>query len=314
MLTSFLQGQNLLRKTLTMFDTTVVIPTKDRSDMLLRAVLSVSQQSILPQKVVIIDDCSIEAVKAELFSGISNLEIEIINNTVSLGGATSRNIGIENADTRYVSFLDDDDSWSETYLEKVKETLENIPASNVGAYASKKFVLSTSLESVFREGIATTVVCNNDLLSGNLVGTTSCVTVPRKSLVEAGAFDKSLPALQDYECWLRLSMNDIQFHPVPSSFVYYTINISAKQISGNYFNHINARKIILSKYCASLSAIDYKKLNGLLTFFTAKAIHRKNYIASLKYTINALRLSGKVKVVALLIPYKIFVLLGVYTS
>lgn len=295
-------------------DTTVVIPTKDRADMLFRAVLSVSKQSLLPKKIIIIDDCSKKPIRADMFLSITNVEIVIINNDVSLGGASSRNIGIESSDTRFISFLDDDDSWNKSYLTDVKKVLDNNPMTNIAVYTSKKFVLSTSLENVFKENIAKDIVCSNKLLTGNVVGTTSCVTVSKQSLVEAGCFDKALPALQDYDCWLRLAMNSLNFYPVPSAFVYYTINISAKQISGNYFNHINARTIILRKYKPSLSNSDYKKLDGLLNFFTAKAIHRKNYIASLKYTFSALFLTKKLKVAALIIPYKIFVFFGIYTS
>lgn len=297
-----------------MFDTTVVIPTKDRIDMLVRAVWSISKQTLLPKKVIIVDDCSNVHVKAELFSEIRNIEIVIINNAISLGGAASRNIGINNADTRFVSFLDDDDSWSRSYLEEVKKVLDSNSTSNIAVYTSKKFVLSTALDNVFRESAAKKIVCSNELLIGNVVGTTSCVTVPKQSLLEISCFDERLPALQDYDCWLGLALNSLIFHPVPSAFVYYTINVSAKQISGNYFNHINARTIILSKYESSLSNSNYDKLNGLLTFFTAKAIHRKNYLASLKYTIRAFVLTKKIKVAALIIPYKIFGFLGIYTS
>ncbi|WP_373929903.1 glycosyltransferase family 2 protein [Vibrio cyclitrophicus] len=296
------------------FDTTVVIPTKNRSDMLIRAVRSISQQSLLPNKVIIVDDCSLKPINFSIFSDIDNLDISIINNATSLGGASSRNIGIQNSNTRYVSFLDDDDSWNKNYLEQVKVTLEDLSASDAAVYTSKKFVLSTSLENVFRESVATEVVCIDALLTGNLVGTTSCVTIPRDRLLAVGQFDKSLPALQDYECWLRLAMSSIKFYPVPDAFVYYTINISSKQISGNYFNHIEARDIILKKYYPLLSVIDYKKLNGLLTFFTAKAVHRKNYIASLNYTFRSILLTKKLKVIALLFPYKIFVFMGIYTS
>lgn len=296
------------------FSTTVIIPTKDRADMLLRAILSVSQQSLLPDKVIIVDDGSSEPVSELLFSKINNLDITIINNKVSLGGAISRNIGIKNASTKYISFLDDDDSWDCEYLSEVKKVLDIHPSDNSAVYASKSFVLSSSLKHVFRESIVTDIVTKEDLLKGNLVGTTSCVTVSKKALSDINSFDANLPALQDYDCWFRLSSNSLKFYPVPSAVVYYTISVSSTQISGNYNNHINARKIILDKNKDLLSKSDFLKLNGILAFFTAKAIHRKNYIASMKYTFRAIIVTKKLKVCALLIPYKIFKLLGIYTS
>ena len=297
-----------------MFDTTVVIPTKDRPAMLYRAVLSISQQKLLPKKVVIIDDCSKGIVSQELFADITNLDITIINNKTSLGGACSRNLGIEFAKTTFISFLDDDDAWDSSYLFEVEKVLKKNIGYKQAAFTTKKFVLSTSLNTIFRENIFEKTVCTSDLMKGNPVGTTSCVTVSKQSLIEVGLFDEKLPALQDYDLWLRLSLDGNEFIPVKSTFVYYTINIAAKQISGNYNNHINARVIILCKYSKSLISKEYNKLNGTLTFFTAKAIHRKNYVASIKYTLSALKLTRSAKVVALLIPYRVFGLLGIYTT
>lgn len=297
-----------------MFDTAVVIPTKNRKNMLLRAVISISKQKLPPKRVIIVDDCSDVPICSSLFLNVNNLSIRIINNKVSLGGAASRNIGITYADTAFVSFLDDDDVWEDCYLSEVNAVFERSSSCNIAVYASKKFVLSTSLEKVFKKNKATSVVRCDELLNANIVGTTSCVTVPKQSLIDIDCFDKDLPALQDYDCWLRLAMNSMQFYPAELAYVHYTVNVSAKQISGNYKNHINAKDIILHKNEKSLSNSDMLKLDSLLSFFVAKAIHRKSYFSSLRYTFRAFFLTKKPKFLALLVPYRVFVFFGVYSS
>ncbi len=295
-----------------MFDTTIVIPTKNRLKMLLRAIDSISKQSVLPNKVIVIDDCSDEKIVLNDFIEYGNLDIEVINNNKSFGGAYSRNMGVKNATTKYITFLDDDDLFDIDYLKEVKLEIDKTNIEKIAFYSSKRFVLSSSLETVFRENIATSVVSSNDLILNNAVGTTSCVTVARNLLEEVGFFDETLPAFQDYDCWLRLAFNGVKFHPVSSAFVYYTINISSNQISGNFNNHINARRIILDKFNNIVIKETYFQLNTTLSFFTAKSIHRKNYFLSLKYILPII--SKKPKSLALLVPYKILNKFGIYTS
>lgn len=297
-----------------MFDTTVIIPTKDRLEMLKRAVNSISLQTLLPRKVIIVDDCSYEKVTIESFIEFPNLDISIITNNKSLGGAVCRNIGIKKSNTQFLSFLDDDDAWDKTYLAEIKNANEGYVGNKEIYFSSKRFVLSTSLDYVFKESIANQIPEQNDFLSGNPIGTTSCVTASKSSLVEVGFFDEALPALQDYELWLRLSRNMNVFIPVENAFVLYTINLGSKQISGNFNNHIYASKIIIKKYSNLMSKQDYKKLFGTLSFCVAKAIHRRSYSKSVKYTFVTIFYTKKIKSFALLIPYKVFNFFGVYTS
>lgn len=294
------------------FDTTVIIPSKNRMDMLVRAVTSISLQGVLPVAIIIIDDCSSQPITQSLFENITNLKITILRNQNSIGGAKSRNVGIQNASSKFISFLDDDDCWEPHYIKSVCELLsEN---DKVAAYTSKSFVLSSELNKVFKESIATDTISTSDLLKGNFVGTTSCVTAQKSFLIDINGFDESLPALQDYECWLRMSLNGILFQPVPKAKVIYTINITSSQISGNYSNHINAKSIISNKYVGLLEQSNYIELESTLNFFVAKAIHRKNYFSSLSYSIKALSTSKKLKLLALFVPYKILNYFGVYSS
>ncbi|KAA1162029.1 glycosyltransferase [Pseudoalteromonas fuliginea] len=295
-----------------MINTTVIIPTKNRLDMLCRAVRSVSEQTVLPAAVIIIDDGSLEPVDLSSFESMKNLNITIVRNNSSVGGARSRNIGIYQANSKFVSFLDDDDAWEPNYLKEVSATL--LEGEELAVYTSKSFVLSNDLGKVFKESIAVDTISYNKLLNGNFVGTTSCVTVKKSSLVCIGCFDESLPALQDYECWLRLSFNGVIFKPASEAKVFYTINVNSTQISGNYDNHIQAKALISKKYITPLERHQYKKLEATLCFFIAKAVHRRHYLSSLSYTLKALIKGRNAKLIILFIPYKALNLIGVYSS
>src|SRR5699024_12499967 len=48
-----------------------------------------------------------------------------------------------------------------------------------------------------------------DLLYSNFIGSTSCVMLDKKKLLEVGLFNETLPASQDYELYLRISKKNI---------------------------------------------------------------------------------------------------------
>jgi len=83
----------------------VVTPAYNASDTLPRAIESVlTQDPSVPYFVV--DDCSSDEHKYELgaYTGVT-----LIRNTINLGGASTRNIGLAQVKTPYVLFLDADD-------------------------------------------------------------------------------------------------------------------------------------------------------------------------------------------------------------
>ncbi len=86
-------------------DLTIVIPTKDRPELLRRAVATARQQTGGPTvEVVVVDDASDEAVSLprDAYQRVLRLDRPA-------GGAGARNAGTAEARGRFVAYLDDDD-------------------------------------------------------------------------------------------------------------------------------------------------------------------------------------------------------------
>ncbi len=110
----------------------VVIPTYSRPSLLPRALSSVIGQTHRNLEILVVDDnandpdsrSAVEGIVEELQDG----RIRLIRNGRNLGGALSRNAGIEQASGEYVAFLDDDDE----YLpEKTARQLERFRTSEL---------------------------------------------------------------------------------------------------------------------------------------------------------------------------------------
>lgn len=94
---------------------TVVIPTYNRAGQILGALRSVRDQTYQPFEVIVIDDGSIDST-AEVLAPWMN-EVRYIK-TENRGVSAARNLGILEAKGEWVAFLDSDDSWELTKLER----------------------------------------------------------------------------------------------------------------------------------------------------------------------------------------------------
>jgi glycosyltransferase involved in cell wall biosynthesis len=104
----------------------VIIPTADRGQLLSRAVDSVLKQSVLPSKIIVVDNGTNE-VNIQFDDPI----VVIVRTTPRIGPGRSRNIGARNSDTKYIAFLDDDDWWESGYIENTIKKFEDTNADVV---------------------------------------------------------------------------------------------------------------------------------------------------------------------------------------
>ena len=88
----------------------VVIPTRGRPQLVVRAVGSALAQSPPPREVIVVLDGADEATVRALDTVRSpRLRVEILPARRGIGAA--RNAGVRASDARWVAFLDDDDEW-----------------------------------------------------------------------------------------------------------------------------------------------------------------------------------------------------------
>ena len=104
----------------------VVIPTYKRSDKIERAIKSVINQTYKNLEIIVVDDNAKNKEEREKTRNIVKKykNVKFIENKENLGGALTRNIGIENALGDYIAFLDDDDEYVNSKIEKQLKLLK----------------------------------------------------------------------------------------------------------------------------------------------------------------------------------------------
>ena len=105
-------------------DVSVIVATHRRERELKRALNSLTKQNFNSFEVVIVDDNAedewnkkVEKVVLNFKNEFSKEKVKYIQNNPNLGSAKTRNKGIEAADGKYITFLDDDDIY---FPEKIK--------------------------------------------------------------------------------------------------------------------------------------------------------------------------------------------------
>lgn len=257
----------------------VVIPTHNRAMLLRRAVDSVLSQSISDLELVVVSDGSTDDTCQVMQNYIEkDARVTFIHYSNALGANHARNTGIKACMGQYIAFLDDDDEWYPTKLEKQIAIFQQNESIGL-VYAGVNIVQQDKGTHYFTipkdKGNL-----SKEILFRNCITTTSSVVVKKRILDEVGGFDENLPANQDYDLWIRcLQITEVGY--VSEPLLNYYVSTNANQISSHTEKYVIAAEIIDSKY------------KDLLAFLTKEETSRREAIKYSDLAKTALKNNSK---------------------
>ncbi len=89
----------------------IVVRTKNRPHLLLRAIGSIARQDYRPLEIVLVNDGGAEPDLEQLIRELGDVRLEYVRHEQSQGRARSANAGMQRASGRFIGFLDDDDEF-----------------------------------------------------------------------------------------------------------------------------------------------------------------------------------------------------------
>jgi len=209
----------------------VVLPTYNRPDNLRNAVESVDKQTYENIELIIVDDHSPTSATDSLSPlTFSDLSINIIRHSENKGANEARNTGIRESTGEYIAFLDDDDDWDPSKIEKqVKVFREAGPEVGV-VYTGSEYVYDDYERTVIfsLDGNVT-----EQILRGGSIGEFTTVMVRRDVIRAAGLPDTDFPSWQDRDWLLRLSCH-CEFETVPEALTTRRRVTTEARISDNF--------------------------------------------------------------------------------
>ena len=105
----------------------VIIPAYNCYSTLGRTLSSLVAQTDTNFEVIIIDDCSTEDIKSIIDDYTNKLNIIYIRNEQNLGCGMTRQVGIDNATQKFITFLDSDDMFMPYTVETFNSIIEANP-------------------------------------------------------------------------------------------------------------------------------------------------------------------------------------------
>lgn len=176
----------------------VIIPTYNRSTSLLHAVRSVITQSHPPDEIIVVDDGSTDDTADLLHSHFPTVHYHYQKNR---GVSAARNAGISAARNTWLAFLDSDDVWHPTKLER-----------QLAAVANSADKVCHTNELWIRNGHNLKQQKKHKKFGGDIFRhclplcciSPSSVIIHRDVFEAIGTFDEQLPACEDYDLWLRI--------------------------------------------------------------------------------------------------------------
>jgi hypothetical protein len=202
-----------------------VIPSRNRPQIVRRAVQSALSQTCSDLEVVVVVDGP-DGITVKVLEQMNDPRVRVIELPESVGASEARNIGAQQARGQWIALLDDDDEWLPTKIEKQLEAAE--AATTRFALVVCSFILKTeTMESVAPRRLPR----QGEPISEYLFGS------PRNGFQTSGFFCsrdlmlqqpwKRLKGLQDIDWFLRATSDpNVQLAIVPDALcVYWTESI-----------------------------------------------------------------------------------------
>jgi glycosyltransferase involved in cell wall biosynthesis len=261
----------------------VVLPTYDRPDFLSEAIQTVNDQTYDPLELVIVDGPSEKPAKEVLEEEAPDniTDSVVIRNEVKGGLSSARNDGISAASGEYIAFLDDDDRWDRTKIEK---QVEKFQVDHVGlVYTGRK--VESEFTPTFEGDVTGQLLCNN------FVGTPSTVMVRTAVVDEIDGFDERLSRMEEWDFYLRISQ-DWEFGAVPEALTIHTVS-GHEQLSDDFDAAKQSVPLFIEKHlqtAAACESVSENKMKGFVYSHVAQdAQHVGEYWEALKYITLAIR-------------------------
>jgi glycosyltransferase involved in cell wall biosynthesis len=247
----------------------VIIPTYNRSGILQEAIESVLLQTYDEIELIVVDDGSTDDTLSQIKQYGNRIRIVAQDNA---GPAAARNRGISNCHGELIAFLDSDDLWIRTKVQRQVSLLQKTDKStpccltNIKMEWNDRTINSFDnswLETDVEEGIWLNV---SEVLATRFVLFNQAVMIRRDALERNGGFDDTLRLLEDSDLAMRLSFEG------PWAFISEPLVIW-RETSGSCYQEARGRELVLKEGQVKMLETNVSRLNGGMSGKARRLFH-----------------------------------------
>lgn len=240
----------------------VLMPCYNAAAYLREAIDSVLNQTYPEVELIVVDDGSTDDSKM-ILAGLSDRLVLLEQD--NQGPYPARNLGLQHATGEFVAFLDADDWWDESFLEKMHAALIQSDAAlsycgwqNVGLpgprgepHVPPDYELEDKAIRFLRAAAPWPI---------------HAALVKRTVMDEVGGFDVNWPTCMDYDLWLRIAVGR-RIQLVPETLAYYRHHKQGQITSTQWRQAQNSwlvKKKFVERHPEQVSHIPAKDLDRLI--------------------------------------------------
>lgn len=247
----------------------VVIPTYKRSETLENAIKSIQNQTYPNLEIIVVDDNAnfpeYREKNRELLRKYP--EVILVENKKNLGGGLARNEGIKIAKGKFIAFLDDDDEYLPTKIEKQYDLYKKLNNDNIAmiyCYANMINVdKSTYIRKVDLEGV---------LLKENIencIAATSWWFCPKDKLEAVGGFE-DISSRQDASLILKFFLKGYEVYRVPEVLLNYYWHDGSNGISKVNWKAVEAEEKYRKLYMDATKDVENDEKNEIMYIYSLR--------------------------------------------
>jgi len=215
----------------------VVVPTYNRAELVLRAVASVQSQSLDDWQLLLVDDASTDDTKARI-EKLDDPRIEYVRRDINGGVAAAQNTGLDRAAGRYVLFLHSDDELLPDCLQRLSDVLDRASPEIGGVEAGLEVIAggATVRRRPYLED------ADYRTLLAFQSGVHISTLLLRREVAARVRFDESLRGVEDRDFCVRLlRRSTLAFEPDPLVRIHRTATRLTAQSKGPIYEYLLAK-------------------------------------------------------------------------
>lgn len=211
----------------------VIMPAFNAGKTIVSAIESVIAQTHTDWELLIVNDGSTDDTLKRV-AQFNDQRIKILSQA-NQGVASARNTGLDLATGEFIAFLDSDDLWLPSKLEKQINIFAS-SGSDVGLVYTKYRGFTTDSLVTHRLGFDGVGLLNNSYYSLLVMDFIPTLTVMIRALVlrQVGRFREDLRGVEDWDFWIRIKKT-YEIKKINEELALY--RISPDSLSGNKISH-----------------------------------------------------------------------------
>lgn len=186
----------------------VIIPLYNKGPYISKALASVMGQSFRDFELIVVDDGSTDDSFQVAQSVLKSADVkhQLIHQE-NAGVGTARNNGVLAASGEFICFLDADDWWAPSFLERMDWLIHEYP--DAGIYGTNYYYVKNGRQRICVTTAQTGYInyCRTYAEKLQMTLTSISVAIPKEVFQSSGGFKPHLKLGEDFDLWIRIALS-----------------------------------------------------------------------------------------------------------